>query len=194
MVLHGDLGGVADLAETHFKKLAERRGGHGAGRADLRLAAALRAGDGGVRLDEIADHAACGQRADDRLIGEAALLLHIKERRGHNAARAARRRRDDLPAGGVLLGYGERIRAHEPVFARLRAFVDVAAVVEILRLTLDLQSARQLAGAGETVGHALLHRVPDIIKIVPDILSFPQKHIIAQPQPGFALQKAEISA
>lgn len=71
MVLHGDLGGVADLAETHFKKLAERRGGHGAGRADLRLAAALRAGDGGVRLDEIADHAARGQSAEDRLIGEA---------------------------------------------------------------------------------------------------------------------------
>ena len=192
MVLHGDLGSVTDLAETHFKKLAERRGGHGAGRADLRLAAALRAGDGGVRLDEIADHAARSQRADDCLIGEAALLLHIKERRGHNAARAARRRRDDLPAGGVLLGYGERIRAHEPVFARLRAFVDVAAVVEILRLTLDLQSARQLAGAGETVGHALLHCVPDIIKIVPDLLSFPQKHIIAQPQPVCAAKGGDL--
>ena len=192
MVLHGDLGGIADLAETHCKKLAERRGSHGAGRADLRLTAAFRAGDRGVRLDEIADHAARGQRADDRLVGKAALLLHIKERRGHNAARAARRRRDDLAAGGVLLGYGERIRAHEPVFPRLRALVDVAAVVEILRLALDSQSARQLAGAGETVGNALLHRVPYAEEIVADPLPLPEEHIVAQPQPVRAAKGGDL--
>ena len=56
----------------------------------------------------------------------------------------------------------------------------MAAVVEILRLALDLQSPRQFAGAGETVGNALLHCVPYVEEVIADLFPFPQEHIVAQ--------------
>ncbi len=55
MVLHGDLGGVLHLRVGAAKRGDEAAGGHGAGHADLALAADLGAGDAGVLLVKDAD-------------------------------------------------------------------------------------------------------------------------------------------
>src|SRR5690606_20330419 len=55
VVLDADLGGVLDLLGGAAEDLGEARGGHGAGGADLALAADLGAGDGGVLLEQHAD-------------------------------------------------------------------------------------------------------------------------------------------
>ena len=69
MVLHGDLGSVFDLLNGELHQLAHRGGRHGAGRADLRLTAALRAGDGRVAADQIADDARHAQRVGHAQVG-----------------------------------------------------------------------------------------------------------------------------
>ena len=69
MVLHGDLGGVFDLLNGELHQLTHRGGRHGAGRADLRLTAALRAGDGRVAADQIADDARHAQRVGHAQVG-----------------------------------------------------------------------------------------------------------------------------
>ena len=60
MVLHGDLCGVLHLIQILVVQLCQCRRGHGAGGADLRLTAALRAADGGVGLYEISDDSGDG--------------------------------------------------------------------------------------------------------------------------------------
>ena len=69
MVLHGDLGSVFDLLNGELHQLAHRGGRHGAGRADLRLTAAFRAGDGRVAADQIADDARHTQRVGHAQVG-----------------------------------------------------------------------------------------------------------------------------
>ena len=55
VVFHGDLGGVLDLGVGSAERGDEAAGSHGAGDADLALAADLGAGDAGVLLVEDAD-------------------------------------------------------------------------------------------------------------------------------------------
>ncbi len=61
VVLQAHLGGVLDLADGAAQQLGGRRGGHGAGGADLALAAHFGPGDGGVVLDQVADQPGGGQ-------------------------------------------------------------------------------------------------------------------------------------
>ena len=56
MMLQRDLGGVLRLFQRHIGQLGQSGGSHGAGCADLRLTAALGAGDRGVLLDQIAEN------------------------------------------------------------------------------------------------------------------------------------------
>ena len=65
VVFHGDLGGVLHLLRGAAEHGAEGAGGHGAGRADLGLAAALRAGDRRVRLEQRADRGGGEQEVAD---------------------------------------------------------------------------------------------------------------------------------
>ena len=86
MVLHGDLGSVFDLLNGELHQLAHRGGRHGAGRADLRLTAAFRAGDRGVVPDKVAEQASHAERLGDLAVGQVVFLLHILEEiaeRGH---------------------------------------------------------------------------------------------------------------
>src|SRR3954465_10005164 len=55
VVLDADLGGVLDLLRGASDDLGQAGGGHGTGRADLSLASHLRAGDGGVLLEQQPD-------------------------------------------------------------------------------------------------------------------------------------------
>src|SRR3954470_15714234 len=55
VVLDADLGGVLHLLRRSPDHLGEAGGGHGAGGADLALAADLRTGDGGVLLEQQPD-------------------------------------------------------------------------------------------------------------------------------------------
>ena len=69
MVLHGDLGGVFDLLNGEFHQFAHRGSRHGTCAADLRLTAALRAGDGRVAPDQVADDARHAQRVGHAQVG-----------------------------------------------------------------------------------------------------------------------------
>ena len=68
MVLHGDFCGVLHLIQILAVELRQGGGGHGTGGADLRLTAALGAGDGGIVLDQSADDAGGGQTSQDLII------------------------------------------------------------------------------------------------------------------------------
>ena len=101
VVLHGDLGGVFRLLDAQTHQSAQCGCGHGAGRADLCLTAAFRAGDGAVALDESAEQAGDGQRAQDLRIGNIMCFLHIQQHGGQHACGATGRRGDDGAVVGV---------------------------------------------------------------------------------------------
>ena len=69
VVLHPDLGRVLDLLGRAAEHLAQRAGGHRAGRPDLALAAHLGAGDRRVLLVQHADRAGAEQEADHAVVG-----------------------------------------------------------------------------------------------------------------------------
>src|SRR6266545_5980613 len=68
VVLDADLRGVLDLLRRPAQHLAQRAGGHRAGRSDLTLAADLRAGDGRVLLEQDPDRGRREQEADHPVV------------------------------------------------------------------------------------------------------------------------------
>ena len=111
---------------------------HGTCAADLRLTAALRAADGGVRLDKIADDAARRERVENLGIRKAAAFLHIQKNARQHAAGTARGRGDDDAARRIFFADGVGIGAHKAVFARFGAFIDVILTVEHFRFALHV--------------------------------------------------------
>ena len=119
-------------------QLRKSRRRHGTCAADLRLTAALRAADGGVRLDKIADDAARRERVENLGIRKAAAFLHIQKNARQHAAGTARGRGDDDAACRVFFADGVGIGAHKAVFARFGAFIDVILTVEHFRFALHV--------------------------------------------------------
>ena len=83
-------------------------GSHSRGRADLRLAARLRACDGSVTHKQAA-YRPCGKKSveDSRFI-KPEFLLERKKHGGKHSGRAGCRRGDDNAHRGVALGHGLR--------------------------------------------------------------------------------------
>ena len=160
MVFHGRLGGIFDLLQIHFKQLGERGGRHAARASDFSLAAALRAADGGVCFDNIADNPGCCERVEHLCVGEAVLLLHIPQHRRHNAACAAGGRGDDRAARSALLADRIGVCAHDPVLPRFGPFVDMPLAEQIARLALQVQAAGQFALRVQPLADGLLHALP----------------------------------
>ena len=69
VMFQGDFRRVLDLVGIMSEKIGQRRGGHGAGGAHLRLAAAFRTGNRGVPLDNIAKEPRYSQPVYDLLVG-----------------------------------------------------------------------------------------------------------------------------
>ena len=103
-MLHGDLGGIFLFFDGQSRQLTHGRRGHGAGRADLGLAAAFRAGDRGVVPDKVAEQTRHAERFGDLAVGQVVFLLHIHEHGGQHTAAAAGGRGDDGAVSGILLG------------------------------------------------------------------------------------------
>ena len=90
VMLHGHFCGVFHLIQVQAVQLRQSRRRHGAGGADLCLAAAFGAGDRGVPLGKRADDAGGGQAPADFLVGEVPCVLDVFEGlRGNYAAGAA---------------------------------------------------------------------------------------------------------
>ena len=119
MVLQRDFGSVLRLVRIEIAKDTQRRGGHGAGGADLRLAAALGTGDRGVAFDERPNQAGNRQCATDRFIAVLVPFLHISENRRQDAAGTAGRRSNNGTAVCVLLADCVGIGADNPAFPHL---------------------------------------------------------------------------
>ena len=180
MVFHRDFGGVLDLIQTHFKKLAQRGGGHGAGCADLSLTAAFGTGYGGVCFDEIADEPAGRKRTYHLFIPQSALFLHIEQSGGDDAAGAAGRGRDDQSGIGVLLTHGKGIGTNKTVFPGSLTLVDVSLVKKILRFPFHAQSAGERTARGQTGIDSAFHSLPYLGEIVPDIRTFMCLNVVGQ--------------
>lgn len=95
LMLHGDLGGIFLFFDGQSRQLTHGRRGHRAGRADLGLAAAFRAGDRGVVPDKVAEQTRHAERFGDLAVGQVVFLLHIHEHGGQHTAAAAGGRGDD---------------------------------------------------------------------------------------------------
>ena len=180
VVLHGDLRRGFDLVEPHLEELGERARRHRARGTDLRLASALRAADGGVRLDHVPDQSARGERPHDLFVRKSARILHVMQYAREHAAASAGGRRHDHAARRVLLAHGKGIRTYEAVFLRLRRFVDVPLVIQVLRPPLGAEAAGQHARRGQPLMDGALHLLPDILQIEEDPVSFAFPHILPQ--------------
>ena len=109
VVLHADLGRVLHLLGRAAEHLAQRAGGHRAGRAHLALAADLGPRDRRVLLVEHADRSGAEQEPHHAVVVRAGAEAHVvvQHRRQH-AGGAVRRRGDDPASGRVLLVDGQR--------------------------------------------------------------------------------------
>ena len=95
-------------------------------------------------------------------------VRRVSQNCGQNSARTAGRGSYYLAAGGVLFADCVGVGANEPVFARLRALVHVAAVVEHISLSHYAESAGQLALGGKSALDAAVHDDPHAVEIMPD--------------------------
>lgn len=70
MVFHGRFGRVLNLLQIHLEQLGQRGCRHAAGAANFGLATTLRAANGGVCLDDVADNPARCERVEHFRVGE----------------------------------------------------------------------------------------------------------------------------
>jgi len=103
VMLQAHLGSVFNLAHRAAEELCGCGSRHRTRHTHLALAAHLRAGDGCVVFDEVADQPGRGQCAQDGVIRAAGDLLHIAQHRRNHAAGTARRRSDHQAARRVFL-------------------------------------------------------------------------------------------
>ena len=162
MVLHRDFRRVFDLVDVQPEKRRQTRRRHGARAADLRLAAAFRAGNAGVGADHVADEGAHGQGVQYFIFGKAPVHMHVIQHRGQHAAAAA-------GGGGyndmlirVLLADGIGIGGDDPVHGHICAFVIAAFFKEGFRLAGHVEPAGQRALRPEPPEDGILHGGPDV--------------------------------
>lgn len=101
MVFHGRFGRVLNLLQIHLEQLGQRGCRHAAGAANFGLATTLRAANGGVCLDDVADNPARCERVEHFRVGEPVLFLHIPQYSRHDAARTAGGRSYDDAAAAL---------------------------------------------------------------------------------------------
>ena len=104
------------LRRPRAAQIRQRAGGHADRRADLGLAAALRARDERVVGDDVPDRPGGEQAVGHVLVGPTEPLLAADEHAGNDAAGAGGRRRDDASHGRVHLGDGQRVAHREAGF------------------------------------------------------------------------------
>ena len=171
VVFEPHLRGVFDLRGGAAEELAGGRRGHGAGDADLALAADLGPRDRRVGLGDVAEQSRRGQRAQDADAQEVARGGQVVEHRRDDAARSARRGRDHDAARGVLLRRGQRVGVD--LGPRLER-VGVALRLDPVGAGLagDLQAAGQHAVVVEPLFDRAAHLCPDRVEVVPDFGPF----------------------
>src|ERR687893_205863 len=98
VVLDADLRGVLHLLGAAPDHLGEAGGGHGAGRADLALAADLGSGDGGVLLEQQPDRGRGEQEPHDAVLAVGADEVPVVVQDGRHDAGGAVGRRGHHPA------------------------------------------------------------------------------------------------
>src|ERR687890_1389717 len=139
VVLDADLRGVLPLLGAAPDHLGEAGGGHGAGRADLALAADLRAGDGGVLLEQQPDRGGGEQESHHAVLGVGPDEVAVVVQDGRDdAGGAVGRRGDHPPAGRVLLVDGQGVE-RDPLHRAER--------VGLVRVLLELGAQRRGAPA-----------------------------------------------
>ena len=179
-MLHGNLGGVFYLVQVLAVELCQGGGGHGAGGADLCLAAAFGAGDGGIALGQVANDAGGGETPANGLVGVALSVLDVFQDGGENAAGPTGGGGDNGAVVCVLLGDGIGIGGD---FLKLLQGGSVAAaglIIEVAGLSLHVEPARQGAGGAQAVLDGLLHGLPYGQQEVPDVRALVELHIVAQ--------------
>ena len=177
MVLHGHFCRVFHLIQVLLVKLRQSGGSHGAGGADLRLAAGLRAGDGRVPLGQIADDAGSGQAPADLLVGIALGHLGVFQHRGKHAAGTAGGSGDYRTVSGVLLRHSIGEGSDQLEFPKGRLIHGQLLAIQILGFPLDIQAAGEGALRLKAFIDRILHDLPDLHQEVPDLRSFVQLHI-----------------
>ncbi len=189
-MLHADLGGVLDLLGGAAQDLGEGARGHGAGGADLPLAADLGAGDRGVLLEQHADGAGRQQEADDavvllRLGGAAGREVHVVVQHCRDdAGGAVRRGGDDAAARGVLLVDRHRVEGDPLHRVGLRVALGAQLAGGVRGTAADLEAAGQDALARHAAGDARLHGAPDAEQAGADLLLRAPGAFVLQHQRG----------
>nr|WP_232791413.1 hypothetical protein [Streptomyces capitiformicae] len=151
VVFHADLGGVLDLFGAAAEDFGEGAGGHGAGGADLALAADLGAGDGGVLLEEHADGAGGQQEADHSVLVRAGDEVDVVvQDGGDDAGRAVGGGGHHTAARRVLLVHGHRVE-RDPLHG---AGQRVALGAELAGGYGGAAADAQAAGQDALAGHA----------------------------------------
>ncbi len=180
VMLHGDLCGILHLVQILLVQLGQGGGGHRAGGADLGLAAAFCAGNGGVGLGQVADDAGGGKSAADLFVAEALGDLGIFQHGGKDAAGTAGGGGDHGAVVRVLLGNGVGIGGDPLEFDEGR-LVDLGVLlIEVLCLPVDIQTAGQDTFSGKTFVNGVLHCLPDLHQEVPYFRTFVQFHVFGQ--------------
>ena len=164
-------------------QLRQARRRHGAGAANLRLAAALRPRDGGVCLDDIPHNARRRQGVEHVPVGEAQLLLLKDQHRRQHAAGPAGGGRHHHAAAGVLLADGKGVGTDLAVLPGLGAFVHVALAHQVLGLALDAQPAVEHPLGVEARVYRGLHLLPHVPQVVPDFRALVLLHILPEEFP-----------
>ena len=100
-VLDGERAGIGNLSGRAAGELDECSGRHARRCAALGLAAALGPRNRSILVDDHADAGRCKERTDNGVIACLALLARSVECRGHDAAAAGRRARDDAAHDGI---------------------------------------------------------------------------------------------
>ena len=180
MMLHGNFRGIFHLVQVLLVQFCQSGGSHGAGSADLGLAAALCAGNGGVGLGQIADDAGGGQTTADLLIGEALGDLGVLQNSGENTTGAAGGGGDHGAVVGILLGYSIGIGGDPLEFDEGGLMDSGVLFEEVLGLALDIEAAGQDAFLGKTFVNGVFHGQPDFHQEVPDLGTLVQLHIFRQ--------------
>ncbi len=187
-MLHGDLRGVLDLGVGGAERGGEAGGGHGAGDADLALAAHLGPRDRGAGLVEGPDGRGGEQEGAPRLGCSAVEAVVVAQHRGQQAGCAIGGGGDNPPSGGVLLVHGQGPEVH-PVQGRQGIGETLVGVTgeapqHLGRTPVDLQAPRQHAIGARAAVDAGVHGLHDLIEPGRDLRVRAQDALVGQHQLG----------
>ena len=146
MMFHGNLSRVFHLIQILLIQLRQSGGSHGAGGADLCLAAAFRTGDGGVALGKAADDSGSCKPTKNLLVCKALCLLGIFQNCWDNTAGSAGRCGDNGAVICVLLSNSLGIGGDSLKFQKGRSMVFCFLLIQVFRFALNLETTGQNAG------------------------------------------------